>query len=644
MSIESDGLQVRTLRANGTIIDTSDTPPALGIAFSTEVNNPLEISGTGTDAGLSLNIDADGPLQKTSNGLDVVLESNGGLGIGSLSSGIEVLTPSTNSGLQKGSSGLSVNISASGGLNYDVSGGIHILTDPLISGPLSISSEGLKWEAGIGALNDVTLGTLADGQILSYNGTNWLNTTLSGNHSFTAGTGLSFNADGTVLNTDGNMIEYSSVGVDATDTAPVLNTGTTREIIIGGNNIIGGASAIAIGTSTQALATSSVAIGLSARADALTTTAVGGGSRAFLENATALGRSASANGASSTAVGSNAATTATDATAIGTDSTAGGVRSIAMGQASNASGTNTVCIGNSSTSSGTNSVNIGSATNGTGARAVAIGSAAVTGSNALGIAIGERATVGAQRGIAIGSSSQSDLPTADLCRADGGNSIAIGRAARSDGASGIAIGDDTRALTTSTIAIGDGAQVTSAGTASTAIGSGATATLPNSTVLGTGATHRLFVGSREVDLTPPATGTITWGTDTLTLSSRKSNTPVTIPVGTSEYSIKDGICTMQISWLIGGTTAMVPDMKALYTMDSATSAILLPNSDPAVRPIGHFTVYQSSGGFGNNNSRFAAGSIIRASAGRIGFIVDSISTTTGPNFNQVIYANCTYRL
>ena len=484
-----DGIQLDT---NGVSLD-----------FRTETNNPLEVSGTGDAAGLSLNIDEDGPLQKTSNGLDVIIEQNGGLAIGSLNSGIEVLLPA-NSGLQKLANGLSLNA------------GIDELTDVVLqtgadapSDGQVLTYDGTNWQnedasGGAEALNDlsdVTLGTLADGQILSYNGTNWLNTTLSGNHSFTAGTGLSFNADGTVLNTDGNSIEYSSFGVDTGDAVPTLNTGTTREIILGGNGIVGGASAIAIGTSTQALATSSIAIGLSARADALTTTAVGGGARAFLENATALGRSASANGSSSTAVGSNASTSATDATALGTDSSAGGLRALAIGQNSNASGINTICVGNSATSSGVNSVNIGSASNGTGDRSVAIGSLAATGANALGIALGERATVGAQRGIAIGTSSNSADNNADLCRADGANSIAIGRAARADATAGIAIGDDTRALTTSTVAIGDGAQVILAATGSTAIGSGATATLPNTTVLGSGPNHRVYAG--DTILTSP---------------------------------------------------------------------------------------------------------------------------------------------
>ena len=284
------------------------TDKSIAIDFRTETNNPLEVSGTGAAAGLSLNIDEDGPLQKTTNGLDVILESQGGLGIGSLSSGIQIQRQTNSgiainatgitaidlddtSGLQLGAGGLSIDLdgvtglnlaadglsiltSSTGGLNVGgLSNGLEVLL-PSDSG-LQTDATGLSLNAGIdeltdvvlqtgddaptdgqvltfdgtnwqnealpastttlSALTDVTLGTLTDGQILEYDSDTsmWVNTTLSGGGNFTAGTGLSFNADSTVLNTDGNMIEYSSVGVEDGDLMPTVADGTTREVAIG---------------------------------------------------------------------------------------------------------------------------------------------------------------------------------------------------------------------------------------------------------------------------------------------------------------------------------------------------------------------------------------------------------------------------
>ena len=64
----------------------------------------------------------------------------------------------------------------------------------------------------IAALTDVTItGTPTDGQILEYDTATemWRNTSLSGNHSFTAGSGLAFNSDSTVLNIDANIFGFS---------------------------------------------------------------------------------------------------------------------------------------------------------------------------------------------------------------------------------------------------------------------------------------------------------------------------------------------------------------------------------------------------------------------------------------------------
>ena len=632
MSLESDGLQVRTLRANGTTIDTSDSPPALGIAFDTETNNPLGITGSGTGAGLSLNIDEDGPLSKTTNGLDVVLEVQGGLSIGSLSSGIEI-DLQDGSGLQTNASGLSINVASSGGLGFDVDGAFYILTDPLINGPLSLSANGLKWDADLTELNDVTItGTPTDGQILEYDSATsmWVNSTLSGNHTFTAGTGLAFNSDSTVLNwastlsgltdvslvapnnldvltwngTDwagaapgasftageglsfnsdnsvlnitANIFEYSRLGFTDGDAEPDVVAESTRFIAIGTGGSVGGASSISIGTNAQALLGGSTALGLSARAEGATSTSVGGGSRAMATDSSAFGKSALASGSSSIALGDEANATATQASALGPDSTASGARSTALGRNTNASGTDAVAVGNNSTSGGTNAISMGSGANGTGDRSVIIGSAALGNAHPLGIAIGERATVNATRGIAIGSSSNSASANADLCRADGGNSVAIGRAARADGDGSIAFGDDTRALTTSTIAIGDGAQVTLAATGSTAIGASASATIANSTVLGNGASHRVFAGSRE--LTPSSQTTADFNDITCSVNNDFFNggafNPNTTASEALSYTTIGDLVMGRFEYILSPTSTSPFEEGDRWTINSTSTAML----------------------------------------------------------------------
>ena len=214
---------LRVDAGSGITLDTN----GVSLDFRTETNNPLEVSGTGDAAGLSLNIDEDGPLQKTANGLDVIIEQNGGLSIGSLNSGIEVLLPA-NSGLQKTSTGLSLNADLDE-LN-DVS-----TTAPTDGQVLTWNNTTTTWEpadgSAVGAftdLSDVTIASPTDGQIVSYNGTTnlWQNTSLSGNHSFTAGDGLSFNTDSTVLNVDANIFEFSRLSFDTGDTPPAVNSGS----------------------------------------------------------------------------------------------------------------------------------------------------------------------------------------------------------------------------------------------------------------------------------------------------------------------------------------------------------------------------------------------------------------------------------
>ena len=503
IGISGDDISVNAAASGGLAVGSG------GVAI-----NPLPVSG----------------LALTASGVAV----NPGPGLTlNASSQVQVNVNPTNSSLTADANGLAVNVATNGGLSHDTDGNIHILTDPLISGPLSLSSEGLKWDADINELNDVTItGTPTDGQVLEYDADTsmWVNATIAGGGSFTAGLGLDL-TDASVLNlsadlkdlqdtydtgnpSEGDVLTWDSTPGVWTFAAPAAanqffdyfagtnptaaDASATDALAIGDTAVAGAANSIAIGESSSANGANTVALGSNATASSTSASgvAIGRSASSTSDSSISIGLSSQSSSARAIALGVSSNASGSEGVAIGDVATASGARSVAMGNAASSTGTGSVAIGDAASAtssgivaigdgagaSGTDSIAIGNSAGVAGTRAIAIGSDPSTGSNSLGIAIGERATVGAVRGIAIGSSSNSSAADADLVTASGVNSIAIGRACQASGASGIAIGDAASANFSSAIALGNGA----------------TATGSNRAVVGTGGFYRLFTGTREI--------------------------------------------------------------------------------------------------------------------------------------------------
>lgn len=270
-----------------------------------------------------------------------------------------------------------------------------------------------KWN---GATNLITSPNTGD--ILTYNGTTWINT--SGNGVFWAikgnsGTNPATNFLGT---TDAQPLVFKANGIQV----GYLGIGSAG----GNNNVIFGN-----GSSISAGSTYSIAIG-NANAGATYAVAIGDGAQATGNPSTSIGYFTSASGNSSLALGNN--------------STAAGSSSVALGSsAKTASGfSNGVAIGTNSNSANAAAVAIGNNATANGSISTAIGYGSAASANAA-FALGYSSTASGSYSSALSSSAT----------ASGSQSTALGYQSKASASNSTAIGENTYAWNPNTLILGD---------------------------------------------------------------------------------------------------------------------------------------------------------------------------------------------
>ncbi len=241
-----------------------------------------------------------------------------------------------------------------------------------------------------------------------------------------------------------------AVGPSANASAGAVAIGNTAlalmtdSIAIGrASGIYSGTIGIAIGLSSKAGDTS-IAIGQSTNASA----GLGSDSVAIGNYAKAVGASAMAIGPSTEvlvnyglAIGHVAKATGIDAVAYGRNSFAAGADSVALGVLANATGTDAIAIGESATTDNNNAIAMGrGASSSTGGTTIGTTASGLT----SGVALGYGATYLVNNGIAIGYTSHSE----------GIGAIAIGREANASGSTAVAIGYQALAPNANTIILG----------------------------------------------------------------------------------------------------------------------------------------------------------------------------------------------
>lgn len=165
-----------------------------------------------------------------------------------------------------------------------------------------------------------------------------------------------------------------------------------------------------------------IAIGVFAAATAPNTTAMGQKAKATNYNAIALGDFANASGIGSTAVGDSAIASGHSTVAVGSESNAMGMDSIALGREAKGTANQATAVGGKSVAKDINSLAVGFESNAAGRFASALGSGATTdndfatavgyGANAAAIsatALGEKSTADIAGGVALGSSSKTNV-------------------------------------------------------------------------------------------------------------------------------------------------------------------------------------------------------------------------------------------
>lgn len=165
-----------------------------------------------------------------------------------------------------------------------------------------------------------------------------------------------------------------------------------------------------------------IAIGIFASATGNNATSLGVKSAATQANAIALGDFANASGIGSTAVGDYAIASGHSTVAVGSESNATGMDSIALGREAKGTANQATAVGGQAVAKDIHSLAVGFGSNATGRFASALGSGATTdkdfamaagyGANATAVsatALGEKSTADIAGGVALGSSSKTNV-------------------------------------------------------------------------------------------------------------------------------------------------------------------------------------------------------------------------------------------
>lgn len=426
----------------------------------------------------------------------------------------------------------------------------------------------------ISTLSDVDLGTLNDGEVLTYNGTTfkWENVAPSGGAETDPIVGA---ITGIVKANGAGTISAASAGTDyvATETDPVFTASDAFSI-----------------TSTQ-ITNWDTAYGwgdhsgegyLTAETDPV-----------YSANTYATGMNQDVDTtASPTFVNMS---TASNIAMLGNSMTVSGTNAIGIGYSGSASAANTVVIGNAASANQSGAIAIGnSADSGDGTNTVVIGNSAntsVSGNNS--IAIGNAATIKSEGGIAIGISSIVDEESSD--------SIAIGASSSVTNGSSIAMGSGATVSSSNSIAIGLSASST--GTSSISIGNSASSvaaadsiSIGNTTIVY--ATSGIAIG-KSAEVTSDSDNSISIGVSTsiegvsnIALGHLAGSTATSDAISIGHSAFSSGVRSVAIGKDMSTTVAdqMVfgTNGTARITVDGANGIVtindilhLTPRAEPA---------------------------------------------------------------
>lgn len=309
----------------GTLFSLSPGYGLVGSAYNGTVNQQFNVDTSSGKLATQYYVNTQGFLK----GNQAITLSGDVTGSGTTSIPVNLDTVNSNIG----TFGNSTNV---GTFTVNAKGLITAAANTPISFPVT-SVNGLTGAVSLGLsnLSGVSISTPSSGQVLTYNGSNWVNSSTLGNYwSLTGNSGTTppTNFLGT---TDAQPLVFKA----NKQQVGYLGTSSDQEIIFG-NSASANFQSIAIGYNAQASQNNSIAIGANANVINFQGTAIGMNAQTSNNNALAIGYFANASGQRAIAIGNTA--------------TASGQNSVALGYNASAPNANTIILGN-----GQDSVGIG---------------------------------------------------------------------------------------------------------------------------------------------------------------------------------------------------------------------------------------------------------------------------------------------
>ncbi|WP_283939316.1 ESPR-type extended signal peptide-containing protein, partial [Escherichia coli] len=333
------------------------------------------------------------------------------------------------------------------------------------TGSYSVASETAKSRGKKSGRSKLLISALVAGGLLSSFGAS------AGNQ---AGTGVdttSFIGDvwiaigeGSQASTDSNGASTIAIGVEtkalATGATAIgyRSSASTSALAMGQIANASGDRSIAIGNQADSSGQYSMAFGGVAKAIGQASIALGRQSTASKDYATSVGYKANANGLYSLALGMESIADGEDSLAFGRKAKAENTGSMAMGAETEAA-ENATAVGTKAKAKGKNSLALGANSNSTSESSVALGyTAAATGANAL--AFGQNAQASNTNTIALGQNSSASTANAIAIgtgsNANGANSLALGSSSSAGGNNSVAIGANSTAGEDNVVSVGSG--------------------------------------------------------------------------------------------------------------------------------------------------------------------------------------------
>ncbi|AGH98371.1 TonB-dependent receptor [Micavibrio aeruginosavorus EPB] len=279
-------------------------------------------------------------------------------------------------------------------------------------------------------LGDVVLSGSANGECLTYNGTNWINSActssapsaagadrqiqFNSNNSFAADANFVYTSEGSLIIGSSQMDDDSGSSDDNTKMFFDKDNAAFRAGFVGDDvfwdSANRGWASVALGQNTTASGQRAVAMGNFTQATGNQAFAVGENSIASGDSSMAFGADTEAGGYAATALGSTSRALGNRSLASGSASFAGGENSTALGHQTKASGYASTAMGTFSMATGEASTAMGEGTMATGRYGIAMGLAAVAGD---GLFVGSDPEQGSQNPLVGEATMAIGLVTAD---------------------------------------------------------------------------------------------------------------------------------------------------------------------------------------------------------------------------------------